>query len=121
VHGAASYDFLAYYKSADFEGAGGPEIVVRDAYTGTPLFVSDPLTDADFWKEVHSKITTSASTTLVTLAIERFPAGSPIRGKLWLNDFQLSPDDSSETSPETSSDAPSSGSKSVNASLKDKP
>ena len=98
VHGAMTYDFLAYYKSADFEGAGGPEIVVRDAYSGTPLFVSDPLTDADFWKEVHSKITTPASTTLLTLAIERSPAGSPIRGKLWLNDFQLSPDDSSDAS-----------------------
>jgi len=98
VRGAASYDFLAYYKSADFEGAGGPEIVLRDAYTGTPLFVSDPLNDADFWKEVHSKITTPASTTLLTLAIERYPAGSPIRGKLWLNDFQLSPDDSSGSS-----------------------
>jgi tetratricopeptide (TPR) repeat protein len=121
VHGAATYDFLAYYKSADFEGAGGPEIVLRDAYTGTPLFVSDPLNDADFWKEVHSKITTPVSTTLLALAIERFPAGSPIRGKLWLNDFQLSPDDSSETAPETSSDAPGGDSKSANASLKDKP
>jgi hypothetical protein len=97
-----TYDFLAYYKSADFEGAGGPEIVVRDAYDGTPLFVSDPLNDADFWKEVHSKITTPASTTLLALAIERFPAGSPIRGKLWLNDFQLSPDDSSDATRENS-------------------
>ena len=102
VHGAASYDFLAYYKSADFEGAGGPEIVLRDAYNGTPLFVSEPLNDADFWKEVHSKITTPASTTLLTLAIERFPAGSPIRGKLWLNEFQLSPDDSSDATRENS-------------------
>jgi len=106
VHGATSYDFLAYYKSADFEGAGGPEIVVRDAYTGDPLFVSDPLNDADFWKEVHSKITTPASTTLLALAIERFPAGSPIRGKLWLNDFQLSPDDSSDATRENSKDKP---------------
>ena len=96
VHGNTTYDFSAYYKSADFEGAGGPEIVLRDAYTGTPLYASDPLTDADFWKEAHSRITTPASTRLLTLAIERFPANSPIRGKLWLNDFQLSPEDSSD-------------------------
>lgn len=96
VKGRTTYDFSAYYKSADFEGAGGPQIVLRDAYTGAPLFVSDPLNDADFWKEVHSKITTPDSTTLLSLVIERFPAGSPIRGKLWLDDFQLSPDNSSD-------------------------
>jgi tetratricopeptide (TPR) repeat protein len=94
VHGATTYDFSAYYKSAEFEGAGGPEIVLRDAYTGAPLFASDPLNDADFWKEVRSKITTPNATTLLSLAIERFPSGSPIRGKLWLNDFQLAPEDS---------------------------
>jgi len=103
VHGAATYDFSAFYKSADFEGAGGPQIVLRDAYTGTPFFASDPLKDADFWKEVHSKITIPNSTTLLILAIERFPAGSPIRGKLWLDDFELSPDNGSDNSADSSS------------------
>jgi tetratricopeptide (TPR) repeat protein len=100
VRGATTYDFSAYYKSADFQGAGGPQIVLRDAYTGMPLFASDTLNDSDFWKEVHSKVTTPNTTTLLVLAIERFPAGSPIRGKLWLDDFELSPaDDSPENSP----------------------
>src|SRR5271166_941224 len=98
VRGATTYFFSAYYKSAEFEGAGGPQIVLRDAYTGAPLFASNPLNDADFWKEVHSQVTTPGSTTLLRLAIERFPAGSPIRGKLWLNDFELSPDDSADNS-----------------------
>jgi tetratricopeptide (TPR) repeat protein len=92
VHSATTYEFSAYYKSADFQGAGGPQIVLRDAYTGAPLYASDILNDADFWKEVHSKVTTPNSTTLLVLAIERFPAGSPIRGKLWLDDFELSPE-----------------------------
>jgi len=96
VRGGTTYDFSAYYKSADFEGAGGPQIVLRDAYTNAPLYASDPLKDADFWKEVHSRITTPDSTVLLRLAIERFPAGSPIRGKLWLDDFHLSPGDSSD-------------------------
>jgi len=96
VRGGTTYDFSAYYKSADFEGAGGPQIVLRDAYTNAPLYASDPLNDADFWKVVHSRITTPDSTVLLRLAIERFPAGSPIRGKLWLDDFQLSPDNSDD-------------------------
>jgi tetratricopeptide (TPR) repeat protein len=102
VHGATTYDFSAYYKSADFEGAGGPQIVLRDAYTNAPLYASDSLNDADFWKEVHSKVTTPNSTTLLLLSIERFPAGSPIRGKLWLDDFELSPETSSDDSPDDS-------------------
>ncbi len=106
VRGATAYDFSAYYKSADFEGAGGPQIVLRDAYTGAPLYTSDLLNDADFWKEVHSKVTTPNSTTLLLLAIERFPAGSPIRGKLWLDDFELAPDNSTEDASKTSKDKP---------------
>ncbi len=105
VHGATTYDFSAYYKSKEFEGAGGPQIVLRDAYTGVPLYASDPLKDADFWKEVHSKVTTAESTTLLKLAIERFPAGSPIRGKLWLDGFELSPEDS-DNSPSQPKDKP---------------
>jgi tetratricopeptide (TPR) repeat protein len=98
VQGGTTYDFSAYFKALDFEGAGGPQIVLRDVYTGVPLYTSDPLKDADFWKEVHARIVTPPSTTLLVLSIERFPAGSPIRGKLWLDDFQLSPDNSSDNS-----------------------
>jgi hypothetical protein len=102
VRGATTYYFSVYYKSAEFEGAGGPQIVLRDAYAGTPIFVSNSLTDADFWKEVHSKVTTPDSTSLLRLAIERFPAGAAIRGKLWLDDFELSPDTSSDNSADDS-------------------
>jgi len=92
VHPRTTYDFSAYYKSAEFEGAGGPQIVLRDAYSNAPLYTSDPLTDADFWKAAHSKVITNDTTTLLVLNIERFPAGSPIRGKLWLGDFELAPE-----------------------------
>lgn len=96
VRGGSAYDFSAYYKSTSFEGAGGPQIVLRDAYSGTPLYISDPLTDADFWKEVHSHITTPDTTTLLTLRIERIPPGSPLRGKLWLSSLNLSPADTNQ-------------------------
>ncbi len=96
VHGGTAYDFSAYYKSTSFEGAGGPQIALRDGYSGAPLYVSDPLIDADFWKEVHSRITVPQTTTLLVLRIERFPAGSPLRGKLWLDSFNLSPADTDQ-------------------------
>jgi len=106
VHSATTYDFSAYYKSADFEGAGGPEIVLRDYYTHAPLYASDPLRDADFWKEVHSQVTTPDSTTLLMLTIDRVPAGSPIRGKLWLNHIELSPALATDKSHDNSEDNP---------------
>jgi len=91
VHGLTTYEFTAYYKSAEFQGAGGPQLVLRDAYTGALLFASDPLTDADFWKPVHATFSTPPTTDLLSLNVERFPSGSPIRGKLWLDNFSLSP------------------------------
>jgi tetratricopeptide (TPR) repeat protein len=110
VHSATTYEFSAHYKSADFEGAGGPQIVLRDYYTRAPLYASDPLNDADFWREVHSKVTIPDITTLLLLSIERFPAGAAIRGMLWLDDFELSPelpsDDSSGKSSGNSKDNP---------------
>jgi hypothetical protein len=91
VRGNTLYEFTAYHKASEFEGAGGPQLVLRDAYTNQAVFTSDPLNDADFWKAVHGRFTTPASTTLLVLNIERIPPGSPIRGKLWLDDLQLSP------------------------------
>jgi len=91
VHAATPYEFTVYYKSSEFQGAGGPQIVLRDFYSGQAVYTSDPLNGADFWKAVHARFTTPPATTLLVLNIERLPAGSPIRGKLWLDDFQLAP------------------------------
>jgi hypothetical protein len=98
VHAATPYEFTAYYKSSEFQGAGGPQIVLRDYYTGQALYTSDPLTGADFWKAVHARFTTPPTTALLVLNIERLPPGSPIRGQVWLDDFQLAPA-SSEAQP----------------------
>jgi len=97
VHGGSTYEFSAYYKSAEFQGAGGPQVVLRDPYTNTVVFASDVLNDADYWKKLHATITTADSSTLLSLSIERTPAGNAIRGKLWLEDFELSPVDSEDT------------------------
>src|SRR5271165_660934 len=91
VHGDSPYEFTAYYKAVDFEGAGGPEITLRDAYTNEVLFAGETMTDSDFWKPVHGQFTTPPYTSLLLLNIERNPPGSPIRGKLWVDDFQLAP------------------------------
>ena len=84
-----TYDFSAYYKNGGLEGAGGPHYTLQDFYTGVVAFDSDELRDAGFWKSVTGEFTTGADTRLLLLHVRRLPEGSPIRGKLWIDDFRL--------------------------------
>lgn len=84
-----AYDFSAYYKNGDLEGAGGPHYVIQDMYSPTIYYDSDELRDAGFWKSVDGEFTTGPDCKLVVLHVRRLPEGSPIRGKLWINDFHL--------------------------------
>jgi tetratricopeptide (TPR) repeat protein len=84
-----TYDFTAYYKSGEMEGAGGPHFTIQDMYTQAVYYESDELKDAGFWKSADGEFTTAPDCKLVVLHIRRLPAGSPIRGKLWVDDFHL--------------------------------
>ena len=85
------YEFSAYYKNGEFEGAGGPHLTIQDAYTQAILYDSDELKEAGFWKSATGEFTTGADTRLLVLHVRRLPEGSPIRGKLWVDDFRLVP------------------------------
>jgi len=86
-----TYEFSAYYKNGEFEGAGGPRLTVQDVYTQAVLYESDELTDAGgFWKSATGEFTTGDDCKLLVLHVRRLPEGSPIRGKLWVDDFRLS-------------------------------
>jgi len=85
-----SYEFSGYYKNGELEGAGGPHLTIQDMYTQAVYYESDELNDAGFWKSVDGEFTTGADCKLVVLHVRRLPAGSPIRGKLWISDFHLS-------------------------------
>jgi|SRR5579864_3270979 len=83
------YDFSAFYKNGDLEGAGGPHLVIQDPYSRTTYYDSDELRDAGFWKSVGGEFTTGPDCKLVVLRVRRLPEGSPMRGKLWIDDFHL--------------------------------
>ena len=86
-----SYDFSAYYKNGEIEGAGAPHFTIQDVYTKAVLYDSDELKEPGFWKSATGEFTTGADTKLVILHVRRLPEGSPIRGKLWVDDFRLTP------------------------------
>jgi tetratricopeptide (TPR) repeat protein len=89
VQPATTYEFSAYYKHGDFEGAGGPHFTIQDAYTQAVLYDSDELKEAGFWKSVTGEFTTGDDCKLLVLRVRRLPEGYPIRGKLWIDDFRL--------------------------------
>lgn len=84
-----TYEFSAYFKAEDIEGAGGPRFVFQELYGGKMYYASDELKDADFWKPVSGGFTTDNQAKLLVLRIQRFPAGSPIKGTLWVDGLRL--------------------------------
>jgi len=84
-----TYDFSAYYKISEIEGAGAPHFTLQDAYDKTIYYDSDELKEAGFWKSVTGDFTTGPDCKLLVLHVRRIPEGSPIRGKLWIDDFHL--------------------------------
>jgi len=89
VHPNTTYDFTAYYKNSEMEGAGGPHFTIQDKYTNAVYYESEELKDTGFWKAAYGEFTTSRDCKLVKVYIRRLPAGSPMRGKLWVGDFHL--------------------------------
>jgi tetratricopeptide (TPR) repeat protein len=83
------YDFSAYFKAPSMEGAGGLRFAVQDFYSGTTLFVSDTLNNAEVWKQVSGTFTSGLDTKLLVIRVQRIPAGSPIRGNLWIDGVRL--------------------------------
>jgi tetratricopeptide (TPR) repeat protein len=84
-----AYQFSAYYKNGDLEGAGGPRFTVQDMYSQAVYYDSDELKDAGFWKSADGEFKTAPDCKLVVLHVRRLPEGNPIRGKLWIDDFHL--------------------------------
>jgi len=83
------YEFSAYFKSENIEGAGGPRLVAQDRFSGATFFTSEELKGEEFWKQAAGKFTTGPDTKLLVLRVQRVPPGNAIRGRLWLDDLRL--------------------------------
>jgi len=84
-----TYSFSGYYKNGEIEGAGGLRFGLQDFYNGQALYESDELNDGTFWKNVFGDFTTGPDTQLLVLRVRRSPPGSPLRGRLWIDDMRL--------------------------------
>jgi tetratricopeptide (TPR) repeat protein len=86
-----AYEFSGYYKADDMDGAGGIQLTLDDAYSVKTYFASDDLGNVDFWKQVRGAFTTAPDAQALILRLRRVPAGAPIKGRLWIDDLQLTP------------------------------
>ncbi|MBV9574964.1 MAG: carbohydrate binding domain-containing protein, partial [Acidobacteriales bacterium] len=94
-----SYEFSAYFKAPNIEAAGAPQFVIQDMYSGTTYFTSEDIKDADFWKRIGGTFMTGPDTRLLILRLQRIPAGSPIRGRLWIDGVRLTKSNSGAIRP----------------------
>jgi tetratricopeptide (TPR) repeat protein len=85
-----AYNFSAYFKSGEMEGAGGAHFTIQDVYSQDVYYESDELKDSEYWKSTEGTFTTGPDCKLVVLHIRRLPAGSPMRGKVWVSNFHIS-------------------------------
>jgi Carbohydrate binding domain len=89
VQANTTYDFSAYYKATDMEGAGGPRIVLQDVYDQTIYFAGEEMKDSDDWKQAGGSFTTGSQSKLLVVRVQRVPVGRPIRGKIWIDNLSL--------------------------------
>jgi hypothetical protein len=89
VQPGTTYQFSGYYKNGEIEGAGAPHFALQDLYTANTYYLSDELKYGSSWRNVSGEFTTAADAKMLVLRVLRVPAGSAIRGKLWIDDFRL--------------------------------
>jgi len=83
------YEFSAYFKTENLEGAGGPRFVLQDPNTSSNDFATEELKGSDSWKQVSGVFTTGPQSRLLVLRLQRVPPGDAIRGKLWIDGIRL--------------------------------
>jgi len=91
-----SYEFSAFFKAQDIEGAGGPRFAIQDLYNSQTYLTSEELKDADFWKPVSQEFVTGPDTKLVLVRIQRDPPGNAIKGRLWIDGVRIVPKSSED-------------------------
>lgn len=88
VEPGATYSLSLFYRAEDIEGAHGISAVVSDAFTGKQLVSTDEVLGSTPWREANQVFSTGPSTDLVAFELKR-PAGTLIRGKLFIGDVRV--------------------------------
>lgn len=85
-----TYQFSAWAKTDNIEGAGGPRLAVLDAYSGQTLYLSDEFTGTAAWRQVAGEFHTARDARLAMVRIVRVPGTTRLRGRMWLDEVSVS-------------------------------
>lgn len=83
------YEVTVYTRAEQLTTANGPYVSATDARSSLELARSEEFIGSYPWKPASFEFQTGDSTQIVTLSVKRQPAGTRIRGKLWLDDLGL--------------------------------
>jgi tetratricopeptide (TPR) repeat protein len=83
------YAFSAAYRTEDILTASGPRFSVTDAYTGAFYVLTDDFLGTHSWQLQQAQFRTGPGTVLLLLSVTRQPGSPLIRGKMWIDDFEL--------------------------------
>lgn len=83
------YAFSAAYKTEDILSASGPRFSITDAYTGASYVLTDDFLGTHSWQLQQAQFRTGPGTQLLLLSVTRQPGNPLIRGKMWIDDFEL--------------------------------
>jgi len=83
------YAFSAAYRTEDILSASGPRFSVADAYTGASYVLTDDFLGTHSWQLQQAQFRTGPDTELLMLTVTRQPGSPLIRGKMWIDDFEL--------------------------------
>jgi tetratricopeptide (TPR) repeat protein len=89
VQSNADYEFSAWIKSENVTSSSGPRIAITDGYSGFNLLLTDDALDTLPWQEIKGSLRVPAGTELLAIKIVRVPAGTRIRGRVWIDDLRL--------------------------------
>jgi len=86
------YTFSAFARTREIVSADSPRLTVSAAESNTPLWLSPELHTFDGWHELQGTFTTSATTYMLRVHLMR-QNNTLLRGRLWLDQFILVPND----------------------------
>lgn len=94
VDPARQYHLSFTTRSEDIITGGLPVIAVVDANSGRIIEQSKPLPDKNKWSQFTMDFSTSLETDAIIVSVQRLKCNTspcPIFGQLWLDDFQMTP------------------------------
>jgi len=89
VKANTDYAFSAAYRTEDILSASGPRFSITDAYTGASYVLTDDFLGTHSWQLQQAQFRTGPRTELLLLSVTRQPGNPLIRGKMWIDDFEL--------------------------------